>query len=42
MQLVYGAEFLIITFLLVLFAAAPSATVLLTYIFPLTVIYVSL
>ena len=35
MQLVNGAQFLNITFLLVLFAAAPSAAVLLTDIFPL-------
>ena len=39
MQLVNGAQFLNITFLLVLFAAAPAATVLLTVIFPLTNIY---
>ena len=38
MQLVNGAQFLIITFLLVLFAAA----VLLTVIFPLTSIHASL
>ena len=36
MQLVNGAQFLNITFLLVLFAAAPTSAVLLTYIFPLT------
>ena len=42
MQLVNGAQFLIITFLLVLFAVAPSAAVLLTDIFPLTSIYASL
>ena len=43
MQLVNGAQFLNITFLLVLFAAAaPSAAVLLTVIFPLTSIYESL
>ena len=42
MQLVNGAQFLNITFLLVLFAAAPSAAVLLTVIFPLTSIYASL
>ena len=41
MQLVNGAEFLDITFLLVLFAAAPEAVVL-TVIFPLTSIYASL
>ena len=39
MQLVNGAQFLNITFLLVSFAAA---AVLLTVIFPLTSIYVSL
>ena len=38
-QLVNGAQFLNITFLLVLF---PSAAVLLTVIFPLTSIYTSL
>ena len=42
MQLVNGAQFLNITFLFVLFAAAPSAAVLLTVIFPLTSIYASL
>ena len=42
MQLVNGAQFLNITFLLVLFEAAPSSAVLLTDIFPLTSIYVSL
>ena len=42
MQLVNGAQFLNITFLLVLFAAAPSTAVLLTAIFPLTSIYASL
>ena len=42
MQLVNGAQFLNITFLLVLFAVAPSAAVLLTDIFPLTSIYASL
>ena len=41
MQLVIDAQFLNITFLLVLFAAA-AAAVLLTYIFPLTSIYASL
>ena len=34
MQLVNGAQFLNITFLLMLFAAAPSAAVLLTVIVP--------
>ena len=34
-QLVNGAQFLNITFLLVLFVAAPSAAILLTVIFPL-------
>ena len=42
MQLVNGAQFLDITFLLSLFASAPSAAVLLTVIFPLTSIYASL
>ena len=42
MQLVNEAQFLNITFLLVLFAAALAAAVLLTVIFPLTSIYVSL
>ena len=47
MQLVNGAQFLNITFLSVLYylffyAAAPSATVLLTVTFPLTSIYASL
>ena len=42
MQLVNGAQFLNITFLLVLFAAAAVTAVLLTVIFPLTSIYVSL
>ena len=41
-QLVNGAQFLNITFLLVLFAAAPTAALLLTDIFPLTSIYASL
>ena len=41
-QLVNGAQFLNITFLLILFAAAPAAAVLLAVIFPLTKIYVSL
>ena len=42
MQLVNGAQFLNITCLLVLFTAAPSAAVLLAYIFPLTSTYASL
>ena len=42
MQLVNGAQFLNITFLLVLFAAAAAEAVLLTVIFPLTSIYASL
>ena len=41
-QLVNGAQFLNITFLLSLFAAASSAAVLLTVIFPLTSTYASL
>ena len=41
MHLVNGAQFLNITFLLVLFASAPAASVLLTVIFPLTSIYAS-
>ena len=41
-QLVNGAQFLNITFLLVLFTAAPAAAVLLTPIVPLTRIYASL
>ena len=41
-QLVNGAQFLNITFLLALFAAAPSAVVLLTVAVPLTRIYASL
>ena len=41
-QLVNGAQFLNITFLLVLFAAAPSAAVLLALIIPLPRIYASL
>ena len=41
MQLVNGAQFLNTTFLLVLFAAAPSAAVLLTVIVPLTTICVT-
>ena len=42
MQLVNGAKFLNITFLSILFAAAPAPAVLLTDIFPLTSIYGSL
>ena len=42
LQLVNGAQLLNITSLLVLFTGAPSAAVLLTVIFPLTSIYVSL
>ena len=42
MQLLNGAQFLKITFLAALFAAASSAAVLLTDIFPLTIIYASL
>ena len=42
MQLVNGAQFLNFTFLLLLFAAAPSAAVLLTVIVPVTWIYPSL
>ena len=42
MQSVNGVQFLNISFLLVLIAAVPSATVLLTDIFPLTSIYASL
>ena len=38
-QLVNGAPFLNITFLLVLFASASSAAVLLTNIFPFYLIY---
>ena len=41
-QLVIGAQFLNITFLLVLFAAAAAAAVVLTLIVPLTRIYASL
>ena len=41
-QLINGAQFLKITFLLVLFAAAPAPALLLTDIFPLTSIYASL
>ena len=42
MQLVNGAQFLNITFLLVLFATAPAADVLSTIIVPLTRMYASL
>ena len=42
MQLVNGEQFLNTTFLLVLFALASSAAVLLTAIVPLTSIYASL
>ena len=42
MELVNGEQFLNITFLIVLFTAAPSAAVLLAYIFPLTSTYASL
>ena len=42
MQSVNGAQFLNITFLLVLFASALAPVVLLTDIFPLTSIYASL
>ena len=42
MQLVNGAQFLNITFLPVLFAAAPAPALLLTDIFPLKIIYASL
>ena len=41
-QLVNGAQFLNITFLFVLFTAAPAAAVLLALIVPLTRIYASL
>ena len=41
-QLVNGAQFLNITFILVLFAAAPAAAVLVTLIVSLTRIYASL
>ena len=41
-QLVNGAQFLNITFLLVLFAAAAASVVLLTVIYPITSIYASL
>ena len=42
MYLVNGAQFLNITFLLALFAAAPAPAVLLIDIFPLRSIYASL
>ena len=42
MQLVNGSQFLNITFLLVLFASASVAAVLLTATVPLTKIYASL
>ena len=42
MQLVSGAQFLSITFLLVLFAAAPAVGVSSTVIVPLTSMYASL
>ena len=42
MQIVNGAQFLNITFLLVLFASASAAAVLLTVIVPLTRMYASL
>ena len=42
MHLVNGGQFLNITFLFVLLAAAPSAAISLTDIFPLTSIYASL
>ena len=42
MQLVNGAQFLNITFLLALFAAAPAADASSTSIVPLTSMYVSL
>ena len=41
-QLVNGAQFLNITFLLVLFAATAASVVLLTVIYPITSIYASL
>ena len=41
MQLGNGAQFLNITFLAALFAAAPAAAVLLTYMFPLASMYAS-
>ena len=42
MQLLNGAQFLNITFLLLLFVSALAAAVLLSAIFPLTSIYASL
>ena len=42
MQLVKGAQFLIITFLFVLFTAAPAAAVFETVIVPLANMYASL
>ena len=42
MQLVKGAQFLNIAFLLVLFTAVPASAVLLTVIFHLAIIYASL
>ena len=42
MHLVNGAQFLHITFLLVLFASTSAAAVLLTDVFPLAIIYASL
>ena len=42
MQLVNGTQFLNFTFLLILIAAAPTAAVILTDIFPLTCIDASL
>ena len=42
MQLINGAQFLNITFLLVLFALASAAALLLIVIVPLTTIYTSL
>ena len=42
MQSVNGAQFVDITFLLVIFASASAAAVLLTVIFPLKSIYASL
>ena len=42
MQLINAAQFLNFTFLLILIAAAPTAAVILSDIFPLTSIYPSL
>ena len=39
MELVNGVQFLNITFLLILFAAAPAPVLLLTVIFPLAIVY---